>query len=569
MRHGNVAAASLNLRIPDAARQQVTKTVTVMKNPLALLRLSLLPAAALLLALAGCGGSQNWSPNAAYVSVGGSVAGMPSGGLVLLDNGTDPLTVNANGGFTFALKLAPNAAYAVTVQTQPQGAVCSVNNGTGTATSNVTSVSVVCLPDVTVGGTVTGTNGGIVVLTDNQTDTLAVGSDGSFTFAQKIHDGGAYHVTVQTAPNGEVCTVTNGAGTASGNVTSVSVTCSTFVRRPLPAIYRSGKSIAYSAYRAGGPNVGELPADADVLQDLSLLHSVGFNLLRLFGADAVAEKIISLAQANYPDIQFQVGIYLEGASASCNDSVNSSQIAEAVYLANSYPNVATVSVGNETSFAGNLPVACLAGYVQSVRSQVSQPVTADDDYTFYAGMTATGEKPDSVLPLLDFVSVHTYPLSNAGRWDWQQLAVPTGPQRAVAMMNAALANAQSTYDAVAAYLYRDLFGNTVSVGASMPIVIGETGWKATQTNGNSLIELYTANPINQKWYLDLLNGWQAAGTGPAAIFYFEAFDEAWKGTDDGWGLWDATRTARYALCGTVAYGSPCNNPVYDGAGYYP
>ncbi len=110
--------------------------------------------------------------------------------------------------------------------------------------------------------------------------------------------------------------------------------------------------------------------------------------------------------------------------------------------------------------------------------------------------------------------------------------------------------------------------NTVTIGNSLPIVIGETGWKATQTNGNSLIELFTANQINQKWYLDLLNGWQAAGTGPVSIFYFEAFDEAWKGTDDGWGLWDASRTARYALCGTPA-GDVCNNPVYDGAGYYP
>jgi exo-beta-1,3-glucanase (GH17 family) len=539
-----------------------------MQKPLSLLHRCWLTAG-LLLALAGCSGSQNWPHSGAYVSISGSVSGMPSGGLVLLDNGTDALTVNANGAFTFALTLAPNASYAVTVQTQPQGAVCTVSNGTGTATTNVSSVSVVCLPDVTVGGTVTGTNGGVVVLTDNQTDTLAVGSDGAFTFAQKIHAGGAYAVAVKTPPAGELCSVTNGAGNASGNVTNVAVSCSAFVRRPLPAIYTTGKSIAYSAYRAGGPNVGELPADADVLQDLSLLHTAGFNLLRLFGADAVAEKIISLALANYPEMRFQVGIYLEGASASCTDSVNSSQMAQAIHLANTYSNVVTVSVGNETSFAGNLPATCLASYVQSVRSQVTQPVTADDDYTFYAGLTATGEKPDLVLPLLDFVSIHTYPLSNAGRWDWQQLGVATGPGRATAMMTAALQNAQSTYSAVASYLYRDLSGNTVTIASSMPIVIGETGWKATQTNNNSQIELYTANPINQKWYLDLLNGWQAAGTGPVAIFYFEAFDEAWKGTDDGWGLWDATRTARYALCGTAAGSGPCNNPVYDGAGYYP
>jgi len=544
-------------------------TVTSMTQFLSLFRTRRWTMAALVLALAGCGGSQNWSQDAAYVTIGGTVAGMNGGTLVLANNGGDPLSVTGNGAFTFALKVAPYSHYEVTVRTQPADTVCSVTGGgSGTAASSVSNVQVTCLPDVTVGGTVSGLGNGIVVLENNKTDDLAVGADGAFTFAQKIHDGGAYSVTVKTQPDGAVCAVTAGAGNASGNVTSVRVLCSPFVRRALPDIYRTGKSIAYSAYRGGGPGVGEMPTDAAVLQDLALLHSAGFNLLRLFGADAVAEKIVSLAQANYPEMRFQQGIYLRGASASCVDSVNQSQMDKAIAIANAYSNVVTVSVGNETSFAANLPDTCLASYVQSVRSQVQQPVTADDDYTFYAGLTSSGEKPDKVLPLLDFVSIHMYPLSNSGRWDWHQLGVASGPARATAMMNASLQQAVDNYNAVAGYLFRDYTGSTVSVASAMPIVVGETGWKARQTNGNSLIELYTANPVNQKWYFDLLNGWQAAGTGPLAIFYFEAFDESWKGVDDGWGLWDASRTARYALCDTPA-GSACNPSVYDGAGYYP
>ncbi len=525
--------------------------------------------AGLSLTLAGCGSSQNWSQDAAYVTIGGTVSGLTGGKLVLTNNGSDPLTVTASGAFTFALKVAPYSAYTVAVQTQPDGAICSVTaGGTGKAATNVTTVQVTCLPDVTVGGTVSGLNGGVVVLQNNKADDLAVGSDGTFTFAQKIHEGGAYSVTVKTPPNGELCAVTNASGSASGNVTSVRVLCSPFVRRLLPDIYRTGKAIAYSAYRSGGPGVGEMPADSAVLQDLGLLHSAGFNLLRLFGSDAVAQKIISLAQANYPEMRFQLGIYLRGASASCVDSVNQSQMDKAIELANAYSNVITVSVGNETSFAANLPDTCLASYLQYVRAQVAQPITADDDYTFYAGLTSSGEKPNLVLPLLDFASIHMYPLSNSGRWDWHQLSVATGPDRAAAMMAASLQNAVDSYNAVANYLFRDNSGSTVTIASAMPIVVGETGWKATQTNGNSLIELYTANPINQKWYFDLLNGWQAGGSGPVSIFYFEGFDEAWKGLDDGWGLWDAARTARYALCGT-AVGSACNTPVYDGAGYYP
>jgi exo-beta-1,3-glucanase (GH17 family) len=520
------------------------------------------------LTLAGCGGSQNWSQPAVYLTVGGQVSGLNGGTVALSNNGTDSVSVAKDGAFRFALSIAPNTAYNVTVKTQPTTATCSVSNGSGTATTNVDTVSVACLPNVSIGGSVTGLGAGqSVVLADNGTDTVTVSANGAFTFATPLAHGASYAVTVKTQPSGGYCQVANGAGSANGTVSNVLVSCQVFVLRPLPASYLTAKAIAYGPSRAGGPPVGEHPTDAQILQDLGLMNTAGYTLIRLFGADAVAESILRLAQANYPNLQFHVGAYLEGAPSSCVDTVNQTQLSTLVHLATAYPNVAVVSVGNETSFAGNLPVSCLVSYVQSVRSQVTQPVTADDDYTFYAGQNGA-EKPDLVLPTIDFVSMHTYPISNSSRWDWEQLAVASGAGRATAMMNAAIANAQSTYAAVGNYLYKDASGNTVSIGASLPIVVGETGWKARQTRTSSSIELYAANPVNEKWYLDLLTTWKAGANGPANVFVFEAFDEAWKGEDDGWGLWDASRNARYALCGTPA-GSACNADVYAGAGYYP
>ncbi len=124
------------------------------------------------------------------------------------------------------------------------------------------------------------------------------------------------------------------------------------------------------------------------------------------------------------------------------------------------------------------------------------------------------------------------------------------------------------------YKYVGAGGVTVSVGDSMPIVVSETGWKARQTNPAAEIEQYAAKPENAKWYFDLLYGspgkypsWQGSAGGPPMIFYFEAFDETWKGIDDGWGLWDISRQARYALCGLPA-GSACKADVYAGAGYF-
>jgi hypothetical protein len=161
-----------------------------------------------------------------------------------------------------------------------------------------------------------------------------------------------------------------------------------------------------------------------------------------------------------------------------------------------------------------------------------------------------------------------YPITNYRQWNWQQLGVPAGPLRAEAMMNEALAVALANYQAVYDYQYLDASGTMVTIGESLPIVVGETGWKWRQTNLAQEIETYAANPVNAKWYYDLMRGWERSSGGPLTIFIFEAFDEAWKGTDDGWGLWDELRMPLYALCDTPA-GSACNDPVYEGAGFFP
>ena len=339
--------------------------------------------------------------------------------------------------------------------------------------------------------------------------------------------------------------------------------------RPLPDIYTTGSAINYGPYRGTGPGTGDVPSDADILEDLQLMQTAGFNLIRLFGGDTVSERILQLAEANFPDLKFQQGLFLEGlppgpAQQNCDSGLNDSQVATAIQLANTYSNVVTVSVGNETSFfAAFMPLRCLEGYIREVRENVTQPVGADDDYTFFANFF--GRSPDTILRVTDFVPIHMYPITNYRQWDWQQLGVPAGPLRAEAMMNAALAKAQQNYQAVVNYRYLDASGRSVTIGESRPIVITETGWKWRQTAPTQEIETYAANPVNAKWYYDLMRSWESSG-GPL-IMDFSAFDEAWKLTDDGWGFWDQARNPNYVLCDTPA-GSPCNNPVYQGAGFF-
>src|SRR5471032_956267 len=52
-------------------------------------------------------------------TVGGTVTGLNGTGLVLQINGGDALSFTANGTFVFGDRLANNAAYAVTIETQP------------------------------------------------------------------------------------------------------------------------------------------------------------------------------------------------------------------------------------------------------------------------------------------------------------------------------------------------------------------------------------------------------------------------------------------------------------------
>src|ERR1700682_4797391 len=103
--------------------------------------------------LVGCGGrGLNSSPSSgtspvvgpATQTISGTVIGLTGTGMVLQDNGTDDLTIKANGAFTF--KTAVTGAYAVTVKTQPTSPTqtCTVASGTGTATANITNVVVNC-----------------------------------------------------------------------------------------------------------------------------------------------------------------------------------------------------------------------------------------------------------------------------------------------------------------------------------------------------------------------------------------------------------------------------------------
>ena len=88
-----------------------------------------------------CGNKEDSS---ALFTVGGVVSGS-TGTLVLQNNGSNDISLTANGPFAFPIAAASGSPYSVTVRANPAGQTCIVSSGTGTIfISNITNVSVNC-----------------------------------------------------------------------------------------------------------------------------------------------------------------------------------------------------------------------------------------------------------------------------------------------------------------------------------------------------------------------------------------------------------------------------------------
>ncbi len=290
------------------------------------------------IAFNGCGGSSTTqATQVSTYTVGGSVSGLSASGLVLQNNGGDNLTVSSGATtFTFAKSVMSGASYAVTVLTQPAGESCTVTNGSGTATANVTSVSVACVAAYTIGGEVLGLTASGLVLQDNAGNNLTISSGATsyaFTFDGTIPSGGVpYSITVYANPTGESCTVANSTGTASADVTNADVTCDAV----------SGTTFTISGTVAG------LSSGSLVLQD-----SLGVNdtdLLPLSGNGTFTFVDPVMSGTNY-----NVSVFSQPATRNCSVS-NGAGIATA-----NVSNVSVVCVGDFTWMGGSSTVGSNGG----------------------------------------------------------------------------------------------------------------------------------------------------------------------------------------------------------------
>ena len=272
-----------------------------------------------------------------------------------------------------------------------------------------------------------------------------------------------------------------------------------------------GNAICYSGYREGqNPDSSKYPSQAQILEDFKILQK-HWTLIRTYGSDRHSRDILEVIRREKIHLRVMLGAWLSAEPG--NEARNAQQITECIRLANEYRDiVVAVSVGNEILVEWSdhkVPEDKVIQYVKQVKAAVHVPVTVDDDFMFWM------KRGSALAREVDFVDTHMYPL-------WGKHDIDSGFAVTVRL-----------YEMVKAAF------------PDKPIVIGEAGW-ATYTVGN-LHAPRAGDEKKQKRYFEDLNAW--AQENKVTLFFFEAFDEPWKGagTEGHWGLFSVDRKAKLTV----------------------
>ncbi|RIH63301.1 glycosyl hydrolase [Mariniphaga sediminis] len=297
------------------------------------------------------------------------------------------------------------------------------------------------------------------------------------------------------------------------------------------------EAVCYSGFRTGQhPDRGDgakNPSAKEVLEDLQIIQNeMGFKLIRLYDSGRNSEMVLQLIREYRLDIKVMLGIWLNAelsAHETCewltepipqkaldaNKIANLAELQRGINLANKYPEtVCAVSVGNESLIEWNdhrMHVDTVIAYCRRVKDAVEQPVTVADNYEWWA---AHGQKLSKVL---DFVSVHIYPV-------WEGFDIDQG-------LSYSIDNIQKVRNAL----------------PDAKIVISEAGWASVASEFGQ-----RASEKNQQRYYNEFMQW-AKGMN-ITTFFFEAFDEDWKGdpkdpwgAEKHWGLYTVDRKPKLVM----------------------
>ncbi|MGB5245923.1 MAG: hypothetical protein WBM54_11135 [Woeseia sp.] len=295
-------------------------------------------------------------------------------------------------------------------------------------------------------------------------------------------------------------------------------------------------AVAYSGFREGQhPDRGDgavNPSRAEILEDLEILVDHGFKLIRLYDAGDNSRATLELIRDNNLPVKVLLGIWLvaefsnhEGcpwldepipeAELAENAIANAAEIMRGINLAKEFDEiVVAVNVGNEALVEWNdhmVPLDSVIAYVRQVKAAIEQPVTVADNYDWWRrdGAPLAAE--------VDFIGVHTYPA-------WEEKSIDEA-------LSYTIDNIRTVREAL----------------PDKPIAILEAGWATIAIEFGE-----RASEANQQRHYRELQQW--AREANMTVFFFEAFDEPWKGNpanplgaEKHWGLFNVDRTPKRVM----------------------
>jgi len=333
-----------------------------------------------------------------------------------------------------------------------------------------------------------------------------------------------------------LATLVAATGCSGGSEPDAPGPVASVVQQPGDLLAGEVMAVAYSGFREGQhPDRGEgavNPSREEVLEDLRILVEHGFRLIRMYDSGENTRMALELIRAEGLPIKVLVGIWLKAevsnhegcpwltepipeATLAANKVENAAEIERGIALARRYGDiVVAVNVGTEALVEWNdhmVPLEQVVAYVRRVKAAVDQPVTVADSYPWWASNGAP------LAAEVDLIGVHTYP-----QWE------------------------DKTIDQALSYMIEGIAAVRAALPGK-PIAVLEAGWATVASEFGE-----RASEAGQARHFAELRQWAAETN--TTVFFFEAFDEPWKGdpndpltAEKNFGLFYVDRTPKKAM----------------------
>ena len=344
-------------------------------------------------------------------------------------------------------------------------------------------------------------------------------------------------------------------------------------------------AISYGGYRGKSREIQ--PSIEDIKEDLKIMFAQGFRVIRTYDLHhPFAENTLkAISELKNSDADFEMYVML-GAWIQCKDAFtdlpihneedlegNKVEIAEAVRLAQNYQDIVKViAVGNEamvhwaTSY--HLEPKYILKWVKHLQDLKINGIinnniwiTSSDNFASWGGGSEEyhNDDLDELIRSVDYVSMHTYAFHdtyyNPIFWNLSENSEDLSKKDIIKKaIQKAVEYELNQFNSVQEHIH--------GIDSSKQVHIGETGWSSVASDLYGYGGTEAADEYKLGLYYEMIT--DACLAKSISCFYFSAFDEPWKdsqnenGSENHFGLFTIHGEAKYPLWEKV------DQNVFDG-----